>query len=87
MASKPFPILIGGPDDARCPKFIRWEALDEGQAFLNHAQSLDRLAERGGLSPCEALALIERRSWRVMDWELALAKIIPFAHSADGNGR
>lgn len=78
---KPFPVLIGGPSDPRCPKFIRWNSLNEEWAQRNHDQSLKRLAERGGLSPCEALANIERRPWHRMNWELALAKILPYSYS------
>jgi hypothetical protein len=40
---------------------------NEEQARRNHGQSLRRLAERGGLSWCEAAAIIERREWRAMD--------------------
>lgn len=43
---------------------IRMDLLDERQAQCNHGQTLDRLAERGGLSPCEALAIAERREWK-----------------------
>lgn len=43
---------------------IRMRALNEDQARSNHNQTLARLAERGGLSPKEALAIIERREWR-----------------------
>lgn len=40
----------------------------ERQARRNHGdQSLARLAERGGLSPCELLAVLEDRPWRAMD--------------------
>lgn len=61
---------------------VPWEliAQHERQAQSNHSQSLERLAERGGLSPCEALAVIEDRQWRKMDQVVAntllLAKII-----------
>ena len=41
--------------------------LDESQADTNHGQTLSRLAERGGLGPCEAVAIIEKRRWRKMD--------------------
>lgn len=34
------------------------------QALNNHYQTLERLAERGGLSPCEAMAVLEDRDWR-----------------------
>lgn len=39
----------------------------ESQAKENHGnQSLARLRERGGLSPDEAVAIIEMREWRPM---------------------
>lgn len=33
------------------------------QARANHGQTLERLAERGGLSFCEMLAVVEDRNW------------------------
>ena len=40
----------------------------EMQAIQNHGgQTLARLAERGGLSPCEALAVLDDRAWLWMD--------------------
>ncbi len=38
-------------------------AAHERQAESNHGHTIQRLAERGGLSPCEALAVIEDRRW------------------------
>lgn len=38
----------------------------EAQARANHGQSLGQLAERGGLSCCEALAILEDRRWSWM---------------------
>lgn len=49
---------------------IPWAMLapHEPQAMRNHCgQSLQRLAERGGLSPCEALAVLDDRRWKQMD--------------------
>jgi lambda repressor-like predicted transcriptional regulator len=49
---------------------IPWDMISphEKQAALNHGgQSLARLAERGGLSPCEAVAVLEDRKWSHMD--------------------
>jgi hypothetical protein len=43
---------------------VRMELLNEEWAQRNHNQSLSRLAERGGLSLCEAAAIIERRPWK-----------------------
>lgn len=36
----------------------------ERQADRNHFQTLDSVAERGGLGVCEALAILEDRPWR-----------------------
>ncbi|WP_299538266.1 hypothetical protein [uncultured Herbaspirillum sp.] len=44
---------------------IPWEMIapHERQARANHGQSLERLAERGGLAACEAIDIIEGRRW------------------------
>lgn len=65
-----FPIM-GGPK-------IPWSLIApyEDQALRNHSQSLKRLAERGGLSMCEAMAVMSSASWEkrpiakptVQDW-------------------
>lgn len=39
----------------------------EAQAERNHYQSLQTLARRGGLSWCEAVAILEDRDWHKMD--------------------
>ena len=38
------------------------------QAMSNHGQTLQRLAERGGLSFCEAAAILEDRKWVSIVW-------------------
>lgn len=67
-ALRRFPIQ-GGPS-------ILWSAIapHEEQALKNHWQSLERLAERQGLSPGEALAVMEDRPWHPMNHALALTK-------------
>jgi hypothetical protein len=59
-----FPIL-GCP---KLHKIIPWDMIapHARQAFINHGQSLEIIARRGGLSPCEALAVLEDRAYRVM---------------------
>lgn len=37
--------------------------LNEQQAKRNHGQTLDRLAERGGICPAEALAIMDGLGW------------------------
>ncbi|KKL76346.1 hypothetical protein LCGC14_2045840 [marine sediment metagenome] len=49
-----------------CPDFIPMICLDANQAIKNHDQTLDRLRQRGGVSPSEALALIQHRAWHPM---------------------
>lgn len=36
----------------------------EDQALRNHEQNLDKLAQRGGLSPQEAVAILTDQPWR-----------------------
>lgn len=60
---------------------IPWDVMapHARQAWENHSQTLDRLAERGGLSLCEAVAVLENRRWCKMDQvdaERRLAEII-----------
>lgn len=51
-------VIIGIPWDVITPH--------EAQAQINHSQTLARLAERGGLGHCEAVAILEDRRWRSM---------------------
>ena len=78
MLEKEFPIMSSyKPSDRHinCPTSIPWDLLNEEQAKKNHDQTLERLAERGGLAPSEALAIIERRTWKSMDYSEASAKL------------
>lgn len=69
-----FPLILDSADKALgCPAFIKWSAMSQGWAYQNHDQTLERLAARGGLSPCEAAANIQRRQWRPMRHEDAVA--------------
>lgn len=69
-----FPVLdaCGG-----CPTRVPWAfvAPHEGWALKNHDQTLQRLAERGGLSPCEIVAILEGRKWRQMPEAEATARL------------
>jgi hypothetical protein len=68
ISDKEFPILMSY--DARkrynCPRSVPWEfvAPHEDQALVNHRQSLERLAERGGLDPLELLCVLDGKHWR-----------------------
>lgn len=48
------------------PDFVMLPRDCEAQAIKNHSQTLDRLAGRGGLSVCEAVALMQSREYRSM---------------------
>ncbi len=54
---------------------IPWAVIapHERQAQRNHSQTLEVLAARGGLAPCEAVAVLEDRRWRSMPANEALA--------------
>lgn len=62
-ARKKFPILGSGG-----ASIDRQLVADHGkQAQANHYQSVERLAERGGLSWCELYAVLHNRKWQKMD--------------------
>ena len=57
------------------PMAIRAALLDARQAMVNHAQTLEQLADRGGLSLDEAAAVASRRRWRSMTTDEAMAEL------------
>ena len=48
-----------------CPRDVPWELVKdhEKQALKNHDQSVQRLAERGGLDHLELVAVLTDRTW------------------------
>ncbi len=64
---------------SRLPHFVPWEFMHphERQARENHGgQTLARLSERGGLSVCEAVAVLRDRDWHRMDKEAATTELL-----------
>jgi hypothetical protein len=67
-----FPVLIQRRRptmlERHMPWYVPWAMLaaHERQAILNHDQTLEVLASRGGLSSCEMCAILEDRKWRQM---------------------
>lgn len=63
-----FPLLQSWTSrrDSKTLKSIPWAMIapHEAQALANHYQTLKRLAERGGLSSSEAVAVLEGRQWK-----------------------
>jgi len=67
MSDKVMPIGFGQGFRSELPG-IPWAAIahHEKQAQSNHDQTLDELRGRGGLAPCEAVAIIEDCRWHEM---------------------
>lgn len=67
QSEKAMPIM-GSPGALKLPP-IPWGIIapHEMQAQTNHGQTLDRLRERGGLDPTEAVAILENRRWHRMN--------------------
>lgn len=70
MGDKTFPLMwphrreeIATYERLGCPRSVPWDIVEphEEQAQKNHGQTLQRLAERGGLSPAELVALLQDR--------------------------
>ncbi|MCK5581903.1 MAG: hypothetical protein KAJ18_11595 [Candidatus Omnitrophica bacterium] len=64
------PIMLGC--GARLDISIPFMMLNEEWANRNHGQTLKQLAGRGGLSPCEAIAVMDKRKWMPMPDKAAL---------------
>lgn len=67
-----FPVLHQpGPGRKKKPslKFIPWKMIEphREQAKRNHDQTLERLAERGGLDPAELVAVLANRAFQNYD--------------------
>lgn len=69
VKAKPkFPIMGNGYGVKRGYVPMEFMQRFEQQAIRNHSQSISRLAERGGLTPQEAMAVIQGRSWDDRRW-------------------
>jgi hypothetical protein len=55
---------------------LAFDVRDEPRAQKNHSQTLGSLDARGGLSWCEAAAILEDREWRKMEMADAKARVI-----------
>lgn len=88
-----FPIMVGRHGgDVAIP--WAWLAPHEKQAIANHGQSLEKLANRGGLGIEEAAAIIEGRRWRertardeVSAWRLVCRAAIAAERARSGEDR
>lgn len=60
------------------PPSIPWSVVEPHgrQALKNHSQTLERLAERGGLAPSELMAVLEDRPWHSMKLEVSVPRAL-----------
>lgn len=70
---KMFPIMSGSGSYRGTITEIPWSTISKHarQARENHYQTIERLAERGGLWASEAVAVLEDREWHHMDLSAA----------------
>ena len=72
----PIQLTLDDPDYGRLHAPMAMFERHNLQAMGNHCgQGLGRLAERGGVSPCEALAILDNRPWHSMDRKEAKAEL------------
>ncbi len=64
------PIMLA--DGKKWDRTIPFARLDEDQAKKNHGQTLRQLAERGGLAPSEAIAIINGGGWKPVPDKIGL---------------
>lgn len=69
---KLFPIHSSDREVPNCPKGIPWEVIapHEEQALNNHSQTLEKLAQRGGLGLIEMYAVLSDKSYREAEREV-----------------
>jgi hypothetical protein len=73
------PLQSSGSFGPNAPLCVRMEFLCADQAMRNHGQTLERLAERGGLNPSEAVALNLRAPYRSLPVADALQALLQCA--------
>lgn len=65
-----FPVMFLSRDQRvlGIPELIDWAFVEphRKQAQTNHNQTLEQLADRGGLTPAELVAVLEDRKWSPM---------------------
>lgn len=62
-----YPVNVSFRSPANAPTSVPWDwiARFSGQCKINHYQTLEHLAERGGLSPQEMWAVVHGKDWGV----------------------
>ena len=88
-----YPVLFGQTDEyyeARrnkmpYPRGVPWALVEphEAQAQSNHSQTLERLSQRGGLSPLELWCVVNDKKWHDKG-DMTEAKAIEWLRTIDG---
>lgn len=86
---KKFPVIQTNP-----PEYVPWDMLvaHEERVNRNHAQSLEVLASRGGLSWGEILVILEDKPWSRIcgnqkeKKEAVMGYVSSYLEGCDGNG-
>lgn len=84
-ADRSFPVLRSHlPRGTTCPRSVPWSLVEPhaAQAKTNHSQTLERLAERGGLSPAELWCLVHDKSLSELPKETMVAWLVDLAAEA-----
>lgn len=80
ISERRFPIML----DAEI-KSVPWAVMGphETQAFRNHHKNLEDLAARGGVTPEEAVAIIEGRAWMRMPFTEARDRLAGYVRAVE----
>ena len=77
MSDRRFPIQDRDHRGREMESWIPWGAIEPHghRAMQNHGQTLERLAERGGLCPSEAVAVLTDTHWDTVPEDGARARM------------
>jgi hypothetical protein len=75
-----FPILASAETRAqypRAPYEIQWDLLErhERQILKTYGRSIEGVAQSGGMTWCEVVAVMEERAWRPMEADEAISRM------------
>lgn len=82
LKARKFPVLMGADSKELrafgCPMVVPWDFIADNARMCeqNHSQTPERLAERGGLAPCEMCAVVEGRRWMKMTNEESAKRLL-----------
>jgi hypothetical protein len=76
---KTFPLIVSWREHFPFDS-VPWALVERHreQAKRNHDQTLERLADRGGLAPSELVAVLEDRPWHAMEPGTARDTLVAF---------